>query len=189
MMARGDGNRSRHPSAPVLRYAHGLPSNHSNVPAMHSVLKTSLAACAFALTAFAPAFVPTAHAQSALPTINLNAGMYAIHAEVADNPASRERGLMYRQNMPANAGMLFVFDEKAGHCFWMKNTNLPLSIAFLADDGSIVNIEDMAPQTEDNHCPRAAVRYALEMNKGWFAQKGIKSGAKIGGLPAPKQPQ
>ncbi len=109
--------------------------------------------------------------------------MYAIKAEIAATPEARELGLMYRKTMPANEGMLFVFEEKAGHCFWMKNTDLPLSIAFLADDGSIVNIEDMAPQTEDNHCPRAAVRYALEMNKGWFVQKGLKAGAKIGGLP------
>ncbi|GAA0829612.1 MAG: hypothetical protein CL858_06690 [Cupriavidus sp.] len=149
---------------------------------MHIVLKSLLAIGATALTGLA-------HAQAAMPVIPLTAGMYAIQAEVAATPEQRERGLMYRKSMPANAGMLFLFDEKAGHCFWMKNTNLPLSIAFLADDGSIVNIEDMAPQTEDNHCPRAAVRYALEMNKGWFAQKGIKPGAKIGGLPQPRQAQ
>lgn len=149
---------------------------------MHIVLKSLLAIGATALTGLA-------HAQEAMPVIPLTAGMYAIQAEVAATPEQRERGLMYRKSMPANAGMLFLFDEKAGHCFWMKNTNLPLSIAFLADDGSIVNIEDMAPQTEDNHCPRAAVRYALEMNKGWFAQKGIKPGAKIGGLPQPRQAQ
>lgn len=152
---------------------------------MQFVPKILLAAGAAALTSFAS----LAQAQSALPVIPLTAGMYAIQAEVAASPEARERGLMYRKTMPANAGMLFVFDEKAGHCFWMKNTNLPLSIAFLADDGSIVNIEDMAPQSEDNHCPRAAVRYALEMNKGWFAQKGIKPGAKIGGLPQARQAQ
>lgn len=149
---------------------------------MHIMLKSLLAIGATALTGLA-------HAQAAMPVIPLTAGMYAIQAEVAATPEQRERGLMYRKSMPANAGMLFLFDKKAGHCFWMKNTNLPLSIAFLADDGSIVNIEDMAPQTEDNHCPRAAVRYALEMNKGWFAQKGIKPGAKIGGLPQPRQAQ
>lgn len=152
---------------------------------MQLVPKILLAAGAAALTSFAS----LAQEQSALPVIPLTAGMYAIQAEVAASPEARERGLMYRKTMPANAGMLFVFDEKAGHCFWMKNTNLPLSIAFLADDGSIVNIEDMAPQSEDNHCPRAAVRYALEMNKGWFAQKGIKPGAKIGGLPQARQAQ
>jgi len=150
--------------------------------AMHRMIKTLLAAGVTALAT-------SAHAQSALPVIPLTAGMYAIQAEVAASPDTRERGLMYRQSMPANAGMLFVFEEKAGHCFWMKNTDLPLSIAFLADDGSIVNIEEMKPQTENNHCPRAAVRYALEMNKGWFSQKGIKPGAKIGGLPQPRQAQ
>ncbi|SDC26290.1 hypothetical protein SAMN05216345_1011136 [Cupriavidus sp. YR651] len=149
---------------------------------MHPVLKILVAVGATVLTTLA-------QAQSALPVVSLTAGMYAIKAEVAASPEARERGLMYRQSMPANTGMLFVFEEKAGHCFWMKNTNLPLSIAFLADDGSIVNIEDMAPQTEDNHCPRAAVRYALEMNKGWFAQKGIKPGAKIGGLPQSRPAQ
>ncbi len=149
---------------------------------MHPVFKTLIAVGAFALTSLA-------QAQSALPVIPLTAGMYAIQAELAASPEARERGLMFRKSMPANAGMLFVFEEKAGHCFWMRNTDLPLSIAFLADDGSIVNIEDMKPQTEDNHCPRAAVRYALEMNKGWFAQKGLKPGAKIGGLPQPRQGQ
>lgn len=149
---------------------------------MHPVFKTLIAVGAAALTSLA-------QAQSALPVIPLTAGMYAIQAEVAASSEARERGLMFRKSMPANAGMLFVFEEKAGHCFWMRNTDLPLSIAFLADDGSIVNIEDMKPQTEDNHCPRAAVRYALEMNKGWFAQKGIKPGAKIGGLPQARQGQ
>ncbi|VVE66253.1 signal peptide protein [Pandoraea captiosa] len=134
------------------------------------------------------AFVPaSAGAQikqpGEFPTVQLSAGMYLIKAEVAANEKDREQGLMYRKSMPANAGMLFVFEQSAGHCFWMKNTDLPLSIAFLADDGTIVNIEDMAPQTEDNHCPRAAVRYALEMNQGWFRSKNIKAGAKISGLP------
>ncbi|MEM5427559.1 DUF192 domain-containing protein [Cupriavidus oxalaticus] len=124
-----------------------------------------------------------AQAQAALPVVPLTAGMYAIQAEVAATPAAREQGLMYRKSMPVNGGMLFVFEQKAGHCFWMRNTELPLSIAFLADDGTIVNIEDMAPRTENNHCPKAAIRYALEMNQGWFAQKGIRAGAKISGLP------
>ncbi len=149
---------------------------------MPNVLKPLASRCTVALVMTA-AFTGAAHAQAALPVVPLTAGMYAIQAEVAATPAARQQGLMYRQSMPANSGMLFVFEEKAGHCFWMKNTNLPLSIAFLADDGSIVNIEDMAPQSEANHCPKAAVRYALEMNKGWFAQKGIRAGAKIGGLP------
>jgi len=146
-----------------------------------------LAAAATTALAFAQGAAAQAQPQTGLPVVQLNAGMYAIHAEVAATPDTRETGLMFRKTMPASNGMLFVFDEKAGHCFWMKNTDLPLSIAFLADDGTIVNIEDMAPQTENNHCPRAAVRYALEMNKGWFAQKGIKAGTRIGGLQSLQQ--
>jgi uncharacterized membrane protein (UPF0127 family) len=154
-----------------------LPSARPTMPLPAHLLS---ALCATIAAILIPA---TSHAQQRLPVVPLTAGMYAIQAEVAASDAARERGLMFRQSMPANAGMLFIFEQKAGHCFWMKNTDLPLSIAFLADDGTIVNIEDMRPQTEDNHCPKAAIRYALEMNKGWFAQKGIKAGAKIGGLP------
>ncbi|WP_278647906.1 DUF192 domain-containing protein [Pandoraea pnomenusa] len=146
------------------------------------------ASAAFAASVAVMALAPTsAVAQikqpGQFPTVQLSAGMYLIKAEVAANEADREQGLMYRKTMPDNAGMLFVFEQRAGHCFWMKNTDLPLSIAFLADDGTIVNIEDMAPQTEDNHCPRAAVRYALEMNQGWFRKRGIGPGMKISGLP------
>jgi hypothetical protein len=78
--------------------------------------------------------------------------------------------------------MLFIFDRQASQCFWMRNTPLPLSIAFLDDDGSIINIEDMAPQTENNHCSTKPVRYALEMPQGWFQQKGFRAGMKLGGF-------
>ena len=118
-----------------------------------------------------------------LPVTDLTIGMYKVHAEVAATPQSRETGLMFRKSMPDTAGMLFVFDEIAGHCFWMKNTDLPLSIAFITEDGTISYIAEMKPQTEDNHCPTRAGRYALEMNKGWFSRKGIKPGMKVGGLP------
>ena len=90
---------------------------------------------------------------------------------------------MNRTNMPTNSGMLFVFEQKAGHCFWMNNTKIPLSIAFIADDGRIVNIEEMQAQTTNNHCPTAAVRYALEMNKQWFSERVIVPGSVISGLP------
>ncbi|MDT4826398.1 putative ACR [compost metagenome] len=145
--------------------------------------KTPLSRCIRTAAALAMLAAGQAQAQAALPVVPLSAGMYAIQAEVAATPAAREQGLMYRKSMAPNGGMLFVFEQKAGHCFWMRNTELPLSIAFLADDGTIVNIEDMAPRSENNHCPKAAIRYALEMNQGWFAQKGIRAGAKIGGLP------
>lgn len=118
-----------------------------------------------------------------LPTIPLNAGIHNIVAEVARRPEERAIGLMHRPSMPAHQGMLFVFEQADRQCFWMKNTLLPLSIAFLADDGSVVNIEDMAPQSLDAHCSAKPVRYALEMNQGWFAKRGVKPGFRIKGAP------
>ena len=118
-----------------------------------------------------------------LPTIELKTGIYRIQAELADNPKAREVGLMNRASMPTNSGMLFIFEQKAGHCFWMNNTKIPLSIAFIADDGRIVNIEEMQAGTTNNHCPKVAVRYALEMNKQWFSERVIVPGTLIQGLP------
>jgi uncharacterized protein len=120
--------------------------------------------------------------QPPLPVIDLNAGIQVIHAEVASTDDERERGLMFRPKLPGNSGMLFVFDAPASQCFWMHNTPLPLSIAFMADDGTIVNIEEMAAETDTSHCALKPVRYALEMSQGWFADKGIKAGDRIGGL-------
>jgi uncharacterized membrane protein (UPF0127 family) len=88
--------------------------------------------------------------------------------------------------MPSNAGMLFIFDEAGEQCMWMKNTLIPLSVAFIDDAGTIVNIEDMAPQTLDSHCARRPARYALEMNRGWFAARGIKPGSRLRGIPGVK---
>jgi uncharacterized protein len=124
----------------------------------------------------------TAAAQQ-LPVTQLSAGMYLIRAEIAADYGSRMTGLMNRSAMPANAGMLFIFDEVTTHCMWMKNTLIPLSVAFLDEKGAIINVEDMKPQTEDSHCARRPARYALEMNRGWFAAKGIKPGSRIGGIP------
>ena len=118
-----------------------------------------------------------------LPTIELKTGIYRIQAELADTPKAREVGLMNRTGMPTNSGMLFIFEQKAGHCFWMNNTKIPLSIAFIADDGKIVNIEEMQAETTNNHCPKVAVRYALEMNKQWFSERVIVPGTVIQGLP------
>jgi uncharacterized membrane protein (UPF0127 family) len=125
-------------------------------------------------------FATTAPAQA---LIELHAGFYRIEAEVAGDPNSRARGLMHRKSMPANQGMLFVFDQAARHCMWMRNTFLPLSVAFLDDEGKILNIEDMVPQTEDSHCAAAPARYALEVNRGYFAAKGIAPGQRISKLP------
>ena len=121
--------------------------------------------------------------QTDLPRLKLTAGMYLIDTQVAATPEQRSTGLMYRRQMPQAEGMLFVFEQTGEQCFWMKNTLLPLTAAFVADDGTIVNLADMAPQTTDSHCSEKPVRFVLEMNQGWFAQKGIKAGFKLSGPP------
>lgn len=118
-----------------------------------------------------------------LQRIKLTAGMYLIDAQVALTPEQRQIGLMFRKDMPQQEGMIFVFEQATPQCFWMKNTLLPLTAAFVADDGTIVNLADMKPQTTDSHCSAKPVRYVLEMNKGWFAKKGIKAGSKLVGAP------
>lgn len=118
-----------------------------------------------------------------LPRTKLSAGMYLIDTQVATTATQRATGLMFRTSMPPGEGMLFVFDTPAEQCFWMKNTLLPLTAAFVADDGTIVNLVDMKPQSTDSHCSQKPVRYVLEMNQGWFEKKGIKAGAKLGGAP------
>jgi len=125
-------------------------------------------------------------AQSPTRSVQLTAGIHLITAEVAADDPMRMRGLMFRQSLAPNHGMLFVFDDKGSQCMWMRNTLIPLSVAFIDDDGRIVNIEDMKPQTENSHCARMPVRYALEMQEGWFAQRGLKPGAVIGGIAAKK---
>ena len=116
-----------------------------------------------------------------LPQVQLSAGMHLIQAEVAAAPNERAAGLMFRTEMAANAGMLFAFEQPSKQCFWMKNTDLPLSAAFVLDNGEITNIEDMKPQTTESHCSTKPVRFVLEMNQGWFAKKGLKAGSKLGG--------
>ena len=120
-----------------------------------------------------------------LPHVFLQAGIHRIKAEVADSPLERSRGLMLRTSLQANSGMLFVFENTAMHCFWMKNTLIPLSIAFLDDDGTVVTLADMQPHDESSNCPSKPVRWALEMDQGWFKAKGIRQGDKIGGLSRP----
>ena len=118
-----------------------------------------------------------------LPSVALNAGMHNIQAELAQTPDERSIGLMFRKSMGANEGMLFAFEQPAKQCFWMKNTLLPLSIAFVSADGTVVNIDDMKPQTLDSHCSVKEVPFVLEMNAGWFAKRGIKAGFKLKGPP------
>jgi uncharacterized membrane protein (UPF0127 family) len=117
-----------------------------------------------------------------LPVTELRAGMHLIHAEVAADYSTRGRGLMHRKGLALNAGMLFVFDAPSEHCMWMKNTYIPLSVAFIDADGTIINIADMEPHSEQTHCSARPALYALEMTRGWFAERGIKPGVKLGGL-------
>ncbi len=121
--------------------------------------------------------------QEKLPRTTLHVGMHRIDAQIAATDAERATGLMHRTAMPEGEGMLFVFERAGVQCFWMKNTLIPLTAAFIADDGSIVNLADMQPLSEDNHCSAAPVRYVLEMNQGWFAQRHIRAGHSVRGLP------
>lgn len=144
----------------------------------HSFLR-ALTAAIIAIASL-PAF---AQQNLKFPTISLTAGMHVIKAEVAATYAERQQGLMFREKMASNEGMVFVFEGPAEVCMWMKNTLLPLSVAFIDESGRIINIEDMKPQTTESHCGKKLVRYALEMNLGWFKHKNIKPGTVIEGLP------
>jgi uncharacterized membrane protein (UPF0127 family) len=149
----------------------------SSIHTLFIVLLSATSFCAFAQEG----------PQLTLQRIKISAGMHQIDTQLAMTPQERQVGLMNRQNMPTHEGMLFVFDEPTRQCFWMKNTLLPLTAAFVADDGTIVNLEDMKPQTLDAHCSTKAVRYVLEMNQGWFVKRGIKAGSKLSGVPFKQQ--
>ncbi|HET7731527.1 MAG TPA: DUF192 domain-containing protein [Usitatibacter sp.] len=127
--------------------------------------------------------VAAASAEPAMRTTQLRIGKHTLRVEVAATDAQREKGLMFREKMGANDGMLFVFDEPAYHAMWMKNTPLPLSVAFVDREGVILNILDMEPHTLDAHASAGPSIYAIETNKGWFASRGIKAGERVTGLP------
>lgn len=146
-----------------MKYAHSVP------------VALLLAGCTFLAAAQEP--------QLNLPRVKLSAGMHQIDAQLARTPGQRETGLMYRTEMPQHEGMLFVAEQPSEQCFWMRNTLIPLSAAFIADDGTVVNIADMQPRSLDSHCSAKPVRYVLEMNQGWFARKGIKPGSRLSGPP------
>lgn len=128
------------------------------------------------------ASLPVVAQQAQLPLLELFAGMHRIEAEVAASPETRQIGMMQRTVMPPQRGMLFVFPEVAKHCMWMRNTLLPLSVAFLDESGKIINVEDMQPKTENNHCATRPARYALEMNLGWFRSRGLGAGFALTGM-------
>jgi hypothetical protein len=157
-----------------------------------TLIKTlpSLARClgsaAAMLTALASATVSAQSGQDQpqrLQSITLGAGMHNIRAELAITPEQRQKGLMFRRDLASHEGMLFIFEQAQPQCFWMRNTPTPLTIAFVADDGSIVNLADMKPFDEASHCSEQPVRYVLEMNQGWFAKRAIKAGFKLTGPP------
>jgi uncharacterized membrane protein (UPF0127 family) len=141
-----------------------------------------------ALGILAAALIGHASSQQ-LPVMKLTAGIHVVRAEVANDFETRGRGLMFRESLEPNQGMLFVFEQSAQHCMWMKNTLIPLSVAFIADDGTIVNIADMKPKDESTHCAQRPVRYALEMERGWFASRGIRAGQRIAGLEKAPRPR
>lgn len=127
-------------------------------------------------------FLAAPAAAQDLPVVELRAGMHLIRAEVAADYSTRGRGLMFRKSLAPNGGMVFIFDTADIHCMWMKNTYIPLSVAFLDAQGTIINIVDMQPHSEQSHCAARPALYALEMPQGWFAERGVKPGAKLGGL-------
>ena len=146
-------------------------------------ITTWLLAVCFCGTANAQVQSADAQPQMNLPRVVLQVGMFRIDAQVAAQFHERQTGLMHRQQMPAHEGMLFIFEQHGVQCFWMKNTQLPLTAAFVADDGTIVNLADMQPLDERSHCSARPVRFVLEMNQGWFQQKGIEAGTRLKGLP------
>ena len=138
----------------------------------------------FGTLAWASLVIPTGLAAADLPVIRLSVGKHHLTVEVAHNESARARGLMYRRILPENRGMLFVFPETALHGMWMMNTYVPLSVAFLDEEGTIINIEEMVPLTRTNHAAARPAKYALEANRGWFAKRGILPGMKLEGLAA-----
>jgi len=143
-------------------------------------LRAALVAAALAATA---AGAPVrAEGPGHMPHVELNIGVHLIHAELAANPADRELGLMFRRELGTNEGMLFDFVEPAQHCMWMRNTYLPLSVAFLDKAGAIINVEEMQAQTDATHCAVHPARYALEMPARWFAEHRVRPGTVIDGV-------
>ena len=171
--------RAFQPNCALDPWTRQNPLGHVVRYALNSVLGWALVVGVTTAWLAPPAMAQQAQMQ--LPRLSLSAGMHLIDVQVASTFEQRGTGLMFRTEMPQHEGMLFVFEQPSQQCFWMKNTLLPLSAAFIADNGRIVNIVDMKPQTLDSHCSIEPVRFVLEMNQGWFAKKGLKAGSVLGG--------
>ncbi len=156
------------------------------MPIFHSLRHIALTVVlACASTAWAAPPEVNAEVNTGLPQVRLKVNGHALTAEVAATAAQQQTGLMNRSSLPENHGMVFVFPRTQPVCMWMKNTRIPLSVAFIAADGRIVNLADMRAETEDVHCAQRDVRYALETPLHWFARHGVKAGARVVGLPRP----
>jgi uncharacterized protein len=153
-----------------------------SAPVKAAIRRFLLAGSMMAVSMWAGTTMAQPGPQLQLPRTQLSAGMHRLDVQLAQTPEQRQIGLMFRKEMPQHEGMLFVFEQPATQCFWMRNTLIPLSAAFVADDGTIVNMADMKAQSDDSHCSEKPVRYVLEMNQGWFAKKQIKAGYKLSGL-------
>ncbi len=128
----------------------------------------------------------TPRSAAGLLIVPVELGDHSIKVELAQTSSEQARGLMYRRDMPWNEGMLFAYPDERVLSFWMKNTFIPLSIAFLDDEGRIVRIAHMKPQDLSSHSSVQPARYALEMNDGWFEKAGLRAGDRaVFTLPAP----
>ena len=136
----------------------------------------AFAGLAIAAGAFAARAAP-------LPLVELSIAGNPLHAELARTPQERDRGLAQRPSLAPDGAMLFVFADAQLQCFWMRDTHVPLSVAFVGDGGLVVGLADMAPLDETPHCSTQPVRYVLEVNRGWFAQHGLRAGASVAGEP------
>jgi hypothetical protein len=160
----------------------------STVQAYQAISAACWMACCLLLAGSPASAQSNPGPQMGLARTQLTAGMHRLDVQLAQTPEQRQFGLMWRKDMPQHEGMLFVFEQAATQCFWMRNTLIPLTAAFIEDDGTIVNLADMQPQRDDSHCSSKPVRFVLEMNQGWFAKRQIKAGAKIGGTLFSKRP-
>jgi uncharacterized protein len=143
--------------------------------------------CALLAAALLLALPPCARAQ--MPEIEISIGGHGLTVEVAHTESARQQGLMHRRILPVNRGMLFVFPQIAIHSMWMMNTHIPLSVAFVDRRGVIINMADMEPRTQDAHAAAGPARYAIEVNQGWFRERGIKPGTRVEGLDRAPPPR